>query len=262
VGGFGASIGAGQPQPFFDFAGECVFEGFGMRALTFAYEFAVFHARSARNTTGEREVGPPARRCIRATPMSCGARPHGAHARIERRAAEILEPRHAHAFETAVERPSKTFSRFVDGERRAGIRSRDGAEHEGEIGHGTSKASGRTERGPAECSFRVRHAADGRTETNYVAECGGIAQRAAGIGAADDGCEAAGQRDCRAAGRSAACFRQVVGIARRAKTALNVYQANQFRRVGLADGSPARRIRSTTRSSSVGMLSVERDRRS
>ena len=68
---------------------------------------------------------------------------------------------------------------------------------------------------PRESRFRIRHAADRRTESYHVAERGGIAQRAAGVGAADHRREAAGERDGAASGRAAARFRQVVGIARR-----------------------------------------------
>src|ERR1022692_4068085 len=65
--------------------------------------------------------------------LECLAMPihNGAHARIEGHSAEVLEPGHAHTFEAAVERAREEFSRFIDGERRAGIGSRDGAEHEG-----------------------------------------------------------------------------------------------------------------------------------
>ncbi len=39
---------------------------------------------------------------------------HGAHARIEGHAAEILEPGHAYALEAAVERAREKFSRLID----------------------------------------------------------------------------------------------------------------------------------------------------
>src|SRR5213592_534669 len=48
---------------------------------------------------------------------------HGAHTRIERNPAKVLEPGHAHNFKAAVERPREAFSRFIDRERRAGIGS-------------------------------------------------------------------------------------------------------------------------------------------
>src|SRR5678815_5814681 len=47
----------------------------------------------------------------------------GAHARVEGRPAQVLEPGYAHALETAVQRAREALSWFVDGERRAGIGS-------------------------------------------------------------------------------------------------------------------------------------------
>ena len=81
----------------------------------------------------------------------------------------------------------------------------------------------------------------GRPEADHVAECGGIAQRTAGIGAAGNGHEPAGQRDGGAAGGSAAGLRQVVGIVRRAEDLVERLRSRaEFRRVGLADGDRAR----------------------
>ncbi len=56
-----------------------------------------------------------------------------------------------------------------------------------------------------------------------------------------DGHQSAGQRDGRAAGRSAARLRQVVGIVRRAENLVERLRSRaEFRRVGLADGDRAR----------------------
>ena len=157
---------------------------------------------------------------------------HGAHPPVEGHPAQVIEPGHARPFEAAVERARETFSRFVDGERSAGIWPRDCAQHEGEVGHRTPQASRGTQCRPCECRFRVRYAADRRPEANYVAECSRIAQRTSGIGAADNGREPARQRDGGAARRSAACLRQVVGVVRRSEDLIE--------RVGLADGDRAR----------------------
>src|SRR3982750_3439201 len=102
----------------------------------------------------------------------------GAHTLVERHAAEVFEPGHAHTFEAAIQWAREELSRFVDGERRARIGSRDRAEREGEVGHGTSKASGGAQRGPAERGFRVRHAANRGPKADDVAECGRIAEGA------------------------------------------------------------------------------------
>src|ERR1700726_214288 len=99
---------------------------------------------------------------------------NGAHARVEGDASQIFEPRYAHTFETAVGRTREMFAGFGDGERGARVRGRDCTEHEGQVSYGTAQASGGAERRPSECRFRVRHAADRRTKTDYVAECGGI----------------------------------------------------------------------------------------
>src|SRR6185295_12785984 len=95
----------------------------------------------------------------------------GSNARVERYAAQVLEPGHAYTLEVAVERAREMFPRFVDRERRAGIGPRDGAEYKGEVGHRASEASGRTEREPTERRFGVRHPANRRAEARHVAEC-------------------------------------------------------------------------------------------
>ena len=68
------------------------------------------------------------------------------------------------------------------------------------------------ERRPAEVARGIGHAADGGAEADDIAPGGGIAERAAGVGAAGDGHHAAGERDRCTAGGAAAGFREVVGI--------------------------------------------------
>src|SRR5580700_5972318 len=100
---------------------------------------------------------------------------HSAYSRVEGYPAQVFKPRHAHTFEATVKRMRETSSGFVDGERRAGIRPRYRAQHEGKVGYRTSQASLGAQRGPRERRFRIGHAADGRSKANHVAECGRIA---------------------------------------------------------------------------------------
>jgi hypothetical protein len=79
---------------------------------------------------------------------------------------------------------------------------------------------------------------DGRKPTTL--QCGRIAQRTAGIGAAGNGRQSAGQRDGGATGRSAARLRQVVRIAGRTENFVECLRSGaKFRSVGFTDDDRA-----------------------
>ena len=80
-------------------------------------------------------------------------------------------------------------------------------------GHGAQDGERRpgVERGPG------RDAARGGAKADDVAEAGGVAQRAAEVGAVGDGDHARGQGDGRAAAAAPATAGEVVGVARRAE---------------------------------------------
>ena len=195
VGDLGARyFHAGQAQALFDLALECVLESVRVVMEPRAVTFAEFKARRTRNeiSAGANPVRP-ARRCSPAIrTFSCG-HPLPCARAGRRDSAKVLEPGHADAFKAAVERARENVSRFVDGERGAGIWAGDRAQHVGEVCYRTAETSGSAQRGPREGRFRVWHAAGGGTEADHVAERGGISQRAACVGAADNGREAAGQ---------------------------------------------------------------------
>ena len=126
-----------QPQPVLDLPFECVLET--IRVLLQPRAIRVRRIPCAENSKrdlGGREVGfclfhnAPQRFKRFAMPIH-----HGAHARVERRPTKIFEPGHAHALEAAVKGTREEFSGFMDRERSAGVRPRNGTQCERQVGH-------------------------------------------------------------------------------------------------------------------------------
>src|SRR4029453_3995286 len=164
-----------------------------------------------------------------------------ADARVEGYTAQILEPSHAHALEAAVERAREAFTRLVDGKRCPGIRSRDRAQRERQVRHGTPQASRSIKRRPCEPRFWIWYSPDRRPETHNIAKGGGIAERTAGVGAAGNWCESTCKCDCCPTRGPTAGLRQIVGIVSRAKDFIKRLRSRaKFRCVGLADGNRSR----------------------
>ena len=80
---------------------------------------------------------------------------HSANARVERHTAQVLKPSHADTFKTAVKRAREAFPRFVDRERRAGIRPCNRAQHERKVSHRPPQASRSTQCRPRERRLRM-----------------------------------------------------------------------------------------------------------
>ena len=164
----------------------------------------------------------------------------GAHAGIEGHAAEVLEPCDAHTFEAAVERPREHFAGLVDGERRVGIGSGDGAEREGQVGYRPSEASAvqRVDQPKPALGLGTRPI-EGRKPTTL--------QKAAGLRSEPPVSEPLATGTMPQASATAAppeeppqVLRQVVGIVRRAEDSVECLRAGaEFGRVGFADDDGA-----------------------
>ncbi len=194
-------IGARETQTVLDFSRQRVLECVRMLAQTLAIcRRRVPRAQYAKRDLRWREVRlrllDDASEGFEGLPMPFE---DSENARIERHAAEILEPGDPHAFEAAIERPREVFSGFVDCQRCPRIGSGDRAQREREISHRTPEAAGGVQRRPPERRTRIRNAAYGRPKTDNVAERGRITKRTAGVRAAGDRHEPARQRDRRAA---------------------------------------------------------------
>src|SRR5206468_2924175 len=114
------------------------------------------------------------------------------------------------------------------------------AESECQIGNGTSQTAVGAERKPAKCRLWIWHAAERRTESNYVAEGGRIAQRAGHIRPARHGNHATGERNGRSTGRATTGLADVIGIACCAEHRIEGLRArSELGRVGLADNDRA-----------------------
>src|SRR4029078_6247573 len=102
------------------------------------YGFAVFHARSARKATSAGEIGlhliDDASQRLKRLAMRIHHRPY---TWVEGHAAQVLEPGDTHTLKTASQRSGEMFSGLGDGVGRAGIRSSDDAQREGNGCHGT-----------------------------------------------------------------------------------------------------------------------------
>src|SRR5437867_12521596 len=162
---------------------------------------------------------------------------HGAHTRIERNPAKVLEPGHARNFKAAVERPRDAFSRFIDRERRAGIGSAIVL---------NTKARSATERPkhPEVLSVDRANPAFGFGTRPIEGRKPTTLQNAAGLRSEPPvsdpvatGTSPQARADCRAARRTAAGFRQVVRIARRTENLVKGLRSRaKLRGVGLANG--------------------------
>ena len=165
---------------------------------------------------------------------------YGANAWVERRAAQVFEPCDASAFKAAFQGAREDTSGLLNRQGGASIGTGERAEREGEVCHGTRQAARSAKGGPGESGFGIGDASHGRAKADHVAESSRVAQRAARIGTAGDGGEAAGKRDRRAAGRATAGLGEVVGIVRGAENLIESLRARaEFRGIGFADGDRA-----------------------
>ncbi len=123
------NVHAGEAQAFLDLAFKRVLES--VRVVVQARAIGVCGSQRTQSAKRDFRRGKirlgllhDASQRLKSFPVPIHNR---AHARIERHAAQILEPCHARAFETAFERARENFSRLINRKRRAGIRPGDRA---------------------------------------------------------------------------------------------------------------------------------------